>query len=147
MSDIGGMQSILVSGLSLAITFFNYRNFDNYLVSRLYRVRDEDAQTGKVSEKRKDDSNYDSLKDSKQLEPTRYCNWLHCLLGLLPSLCCCCQGKKCRRFCKCRKQRQIRALDKARVQMESEINIVEIVKMQRYLYSSIRMLLPRKKRN
>ena len=47
MSDIGGMQSILVSGLSLAITFFNYRNFDNYLVSRLYRVRDEDAQTNK----------------------------------------------------------------------------------------------------
>ena len=46
MSDVGGMQSILVSGLSLMVGLFNYKNFDNYLVTRLYRVKSEKASDG-----------------------------------------------------------------------------------------------------
>ena len=57
MSDVGGMQSILVSGLSLMVGLFNYKNFDNYLVTRLYRVKSEKASDGS--------SCNDSLKSSR----------------------------------------------------------------------------------
>ena len=37
-SDIGGIQGILVSGSAIILTVWNYNNFDNYLVSKLYRL-------------------------------------------------------------------------------------------------------------
>ena len=37
-SDIGGIQGILISGTSIFLAIWNYNNFDNFLVSRLYRL-------------------------------------------------------------------------------------------------------------
>ena len=38
MSDVGGLQSVLFSGISLFLAMCSYNAIDNYLVSRLYRL-------------------------------------------------------------------------------------------------------------
>ena len=43
LSDIGGMQGILISGVAYLMTAWNYNFFDNYMVSRLYKMEKEGA--------------------------------------------------------------------------------------------------------
>ena len=38
LSDIGGMQSILITGSAILLTIWNYQHLDNFLVSQLYRL-------------------------------------------------------------------------------------------------------------
>ena len=38
LSDIGGLQGILISGISLALAFWNFNQFDNFMVSRLFKL-------------------------------------------------------------------------------------------------------------
>ena len=39
LSDVGGIQSILISGFGILIGVWNYSNFENYLASRLYKIK------------------------------------------------------------------------------------------------------------
>ena len=39
ISDIGGMQGVLISFFAIFIAFWNYNMLDNYLVTRLYKVQ------------------------------------------------------------------------------------------------------------
>ena len=50
ISDIGGIQGILISFIALIIGYWNYNHFDNYMVFGLYRIKND-------SPKGKDDSN------------------------------------------------------------------------------------------
>ena len=36
LSELGGLQGILISGISLILSVFNHKYLDNYLVSKLY---------------------------------------------------------------------------------------------------------------
>ena len=38
LSDIGGMESILISGISLFLSLWNYKHFDTYMASNLYKL-------------------------------------------------------------------------------------------------------------
>ena len=38
ISDIGGMQGILISGVAIFVTFWNHNLIENHLVSRLYKL-------------------------------------------------------------------------------------------------------------
>ena len=38
ISDIGGMQSMLISGGAFLLSIWNYNHFDNFLVNKLYRL-------------------------------------------------------------------------------------------------------------
>ena len=38
LSGIGGILSVFMSGLSMFIGIWNYNNFDNYMVSHLYKT-------------------------------------------------------------------------------------------------------------
>ena len=38
VSDIGGIQSFLLSASALLVGVWNYNMFDNYMVSRLYKL-------------------------------------------------------------------------------------------------------------
>ena len=92
---------------------FNHNNFDNYLASRLYKVKDEsdiDSSPG-------GDSNSGYF-----LEPTKCCNIYEYLLDTIPS------RFKCKRCNNCRKTRKMEDIEQARIQMAEEINIVEIIK-------------------
>ena len=36
ISDVGGIQAMLISLVAWVVAFWNYKMFDNYMVSRLY---------------------------------------------------------------------------------------------------------------
>ena len=38
VSDIGGMQGMLISGCAFVLAIYNYRHLDDFLVSKLYRL-------------------------------------------------------------------------------------------------------------
>ena len=38
LSDVGGIESILFTGVGLFLSIWNYRHFDNYMVSHLYNL-------------------------------------------------------------------------------------------------------------
>lgn len=38
ISDIGGIQSILMGAVAIIVGYWNYNNFDNFLVSALYML-------------------------------------------------------------------------------------------------------------
>ena len=47
ISDVGGIQGLLMSLIGVFLGVFNFRNFDNYLASRLFKVvkkSDKDAK-------------------------------------------------------------------------------------------------------
>ena len=41
LSDVGGVQSILMSLIGLFIGIVNYNMLDNFLIKRLYRIKTE----------------------------------------------------------------------------------------------------------
>ena len=46
LSDVGGLQSLLLSFCFLFVVLCNHNNFDNYLASRLYKIQDDnDSQS------------------------------------------------------------------------------------------------------
>lgn len=38
LSDIGGMQSLIISGMGFILAIWNYNMLDNFMVSRLYKL-------------------------------------------------------------------------------------------------------------
>ena len=38
LSDVGGVEAILVNFFGIMLGFWNYKSLDNYLVSRLYQL-------------------------------------------------------------------------------------------------------------
>ena len=44
LSDIGGMQGLLISGVSYFVSFWNYNYFDNYMVTRLFKIKKKKCQ-------------------------------------------------------------------------------------------------------
>ena len=87
----------------------------------------------------------DKESNSSEIKPTRCCNWFDFIVDLLtPCLTYCCKSctnQKACFCCRCRKNREARGIERARELMDNEINIVEIVKMLRYLYSCVRLVL------
>ena len=41
LSDVGGIQGLLQSFCWIIIGIWNYKNFDNYMASRLYKLKDK----------------------------------------------------------------------------------------------------------
>ena len=59
LSDIGGIQSMIITTLSCFIGIWNYKYFDTYLASKLYKIKTKvDGGYGKP----------------KFITPNRYCN-------------------------------------------------------------------------
>ena len=43
LSDIGGMEAIIISGITIFLSFWNYKNFDSYMASNLYKLAGGDG--------------------------------------------------------------------------------------------------------
>ena len=43
LSDAGGIQSIFITTFSVIISLLNYKYFDTYMASRLFKIKKEDA--------------------------------------------------------------------------------------------------------
>ena len=67
LSDVGGMQSILMSFIAIFISVWNHNMLDNFLVSRLYKVKKTKSQ----HQKRDYDS--ESSDDSANLMNQKKC--------------------------------------------------------------------------
>ena len=104
------------------LVLWNYNNFDNYLASRLYKIKDDS------------DCQIDDKYAAKFIDPTKWCNICEFMFDVIPSC------LKCKR-CKCRKSRKMESVEQARVLMDEEINIVEIIKSRRYFNMALRALL------
>ena len=125
LTDIGGMSSCIVSAFSVFLHFWNYKNFQNYMASRLFKIQERITSS---KDKRK--KSFQAIGEF--IKPTRFCNIGHFLMDLVPH--------KCRRCC-CRKTRAQRCIDNALSIMDDEINIVEIVKSRRYFKIALQSLL------
>ena len=90
LSEVGGMIGILMVFFSSVVSCFNYNNFDNYMVSRLFKVK-------KVGAKNNQSDPYFQRADF--IDHSNYHNFLEYFISKLPCekhYCCC----KC-----CRKSR------------------------------------------
>ena len=105
----------------------NYKNFDSYLASRLYRVLPDESE------------NANSDPDNDKLDRFNCCNGIReSVIDCWPrSLGCC---KCCRRH-----QRKERAMHKARDLLLKEINIIQMIKMTRYFELALKLLIPENK--
>ena len=45
LSDAGGIQTIFISFFSGILALINYKNFDTFMASRLFKIKKEDADT------------------------------------------------------------------------------------------------------
>ena len=91
LADIGGIQSILVSGLALFLSVWNYSHLDNILAELLFKIKDAPAKTS---------------TSSSTIKPTKFFNIADWLFDkVIPS--------KFRCRC-CRKSRRMRGIEKAR---------------------------------
>ena len=43
LSDIGGMEAIIISGITIFLSFWNYKHFDSYMASNLYKLAGGDG--------------------------------------------------------------------------------------------------------
>ena len=132
LSDIGGLQGILLSFCVAFLVLWNHNNFDNYLASRLYKIQDDTDSQSDVQNTRL--STGSKTPVGSFIEPTKWCNIYEYMLDAIPN---CLKCKKC----SCRKTRTMQSIEQARVQMDEEINIVEIIKSLRYFNMALRLLL------
>ena len=114
------MQSIIITTFSVLVSLWNYKHFDSFMASKLFK-----AQHGRAwaASNRLGGSQRASMRF---IQPSRFCNIGHYLMDTIPARCRC-----------CRKSRLQRSLDRALKIMDEEINIVEIVKSRRYFKTAL----------
>ena len=144
LSDIGGMQGLLISGVSYFVSFWNYNYFDNYMVTRLFKIKKKKCQDvdnceqGPVyntSPSRSQFKHY--FHKSEFMRPRKGYNPKEYIIDLLPTRC-----KK--RYC--RADRLETGFVKAREALQKEINFVEMLKQQRFVKNALKILLSREQR-
>ena len=45
LSDVGGIEAILIMAISIFLSFWNYKYFDSYMVSHLYKPAEQEFFT------------------------------------------------------------------------------------------------------
>ena len=127
LSDIGGFTSIFISGLSFLITIWNYKNFEYHFLTNFFKkkVTKTNKQLKVNSENKSNNENFASGK---------ICNLKEYLLELIPSL----TKVSC-----CRRNSKHAAIEKARIALNKEVNIIEIIRVLRYLKHAMRQVLPK----
>lgn len=135
LADVGGIQSMIVSGLALLLSYWNYNHFDNTLVSQLFKVKDRQP--------RFDNKDSTSLKDVEStrvqqgslgtpIKSVTCFNIVELLIDCIPV------RLRCKFF---RKSRQMRVMEKARDVLAQEANIMSIIKSQRLFSHALKLLL------
>ena len=44
LSDIGGMEALILSLFNIILGFWNYNNFDNHLISKFFKLKDKNKE-------------------------------------------------------------------------------------------------------
>jgi hypothetical protein len=82
LSDIGGLSGILMTIAAALMVLWNYQSFDNYLVSRLFRIRKPEEEVAKRS-------NY--FNQSQYITLSKYPKFGELVRKCCPSFMCCCR--------------------------------------------------------
>ena len=112
MSDVGGFFGLLVMFGRVFSRLWNFNSFNNFLVSRLYKVMKPKEQIGEVT----------SYFDRSEFFSKN--NLPQCLTF----------------FCRCRSRKEI-AMRKAREKLNEELNVIQILKSWRYMEKALAKLL------
>ena len=112
LSDLGGIQRVLFTFFNIVTAIFNFRHFETYLASRLYKV-------GALA----NESTYFKSSERKNLKEL-------CLFYTPKRLICCCKRNK-----------RAKAIEKALESMEKEIDIIEMIRQRRFVMEAIKCLL------
>ena len=106
LSDVGGLQGILISGLALFLSIVNHSNLETYLVSKTFKFEAAVLKTSQT----------ENIKNA--------------FIGILPKCMIC-----------CKKSRKHAAMDKAREELQKEVDIIEIIQSRRYFKLALKQLL------
>ena len=124
VSDVGGMQGMLISLIVFLLSIWNFNQFDNFMVHRLFKSVHKDNS---LSEQTKGEK---AFLDASQLQNLR--EYGHdCLPG-------CLQRRKC-----CRKSHRDKAFSKGRRKLSDETSIIEIIRQLRFTRKAMAILLKR----
>ena len=121
LSDVGGIQTIMVVFASVVVSVLNFGNFDTFLASRLYKIKRESAT---------DDSKENIFAQSDYFRGSKCNNIKLCLMHCLPSKLVC-----------CKRSYKERGIERAITAMQKETDIIEMIKSRRYLKLALRKLL------
>ena len=80
LSDIGGIQSIILTSFTLILTFLNHKYFDSYMAQKLYKLKNP-VKDGKES-------------SNMFFSPTKYGNTIDFIIDSLPKRMVCCRKKR-----------------------------------------------------
>ena len=53
LSDIGGIEALVLSLFGVILSFWNHNNFDNHLVSKFYKLKNKNAKQNRAISKDK----------------------------------------------------------------------------------------------
>ena len=82
LSDVGGIQTIMLVLTSVVLSVLNYGNFDTFMASRLFKIKRESAT---------EDSGLNIFAQSDYFRGSKYNNIRLCLMDCLPSRLVCCK--------------------------------------------------------
>ena len=83
LSDVGGVYNFFFASFSVLIGICNYNSFDNYMASRLFKIKKQN-----LNKSNDDDENYEYIT------PTRFCNCCELLVSTIPKKLRCCRKRK-----------------------------------------------------
>ena len=115
---------MLAGFLGFFVGLWNYNNFDNIMVSKLYRMK---ADGGEDLSQQSSEKAY---KSSEAFVPARMPNCDDLLRSCLPSCL----------FCY-KPSRKNRAFNKAREVLSKEVNVYEVIQLRRYISKALKHLL------
>ena len=122
ISDIGGILGILMSAAGTFLFAWCYNSFDNYMVTKLYRVAD--------SQMAEDDETKGASAGHKNLKKEPWRDLKEFLKSITPSCLWCCG-----------QSRTDRSFEIGRAMLECETNIVQIIKSRRFFAEAMQVLL------
>ena len=126
LSDVGGMQGLLISGCAVWLGIWNYHFLDNFLVTKLYRL-----STAELTKQ-------ESIAGKQHLvfnaNPLRSISDYFC--EMLPNKWQCCD----------RHSQQSRGLKKGRFTLQKETNVCTIVRQLRFFEKAINTLISKRQR-
>ena len=126
ISDIGGIQGILISAIAIMIGYWNYNYFDNNMVEQLYKIqRDKSAGQNRKPREGKQDGDVMTVSLCGGLRDA-FCD-------LIPAFMQC-----------CRSGRNDRGLSKGRDKLSQETNIIKIIRSRRYFNAALKQLITKK---
>ena len=113
VSDIGGLEGMLITAMAAFLSIWNHNNFNNYMVTRLYRSTGQEKSAIEAT----------ALQNLKEYSRT----WI-------PS---CCLRSRC-----CKPNRLQRTFINGRRMLGEELNIISLVKQMRELNEAMQILIP-----